>query len=149
MEIRDVTAEDIERIVELERACFSVPWTVRQLETQLGPNHVFLAACEDGEAVGYVGLEYVLDEGYISNVAVSPQCRRRGAAQALLRELERRARALGLSFLTLEVRRSNYPAVALYEKSGYKTVGQRRNYYQNPREDAILMTLELSRNERT
>lgn len=149
MNIRDVTSKDIERIVELERACFSLPWTARQLETQLRPDHVFLAACEGGELVGYVGLEYVLDEGYISNVAVSPEQRRRGTAQALLCELERRARALGLGFLTLEVRQGNAPARALYEKSGYKTVGRRKNYYQNPREDAILMTLELSRDERT
>ena len=143
MEIRDVTARDLARILEIERECFSLPWTERQLALQLEPGHVFLAACADGELIGYVGLGYVLDEGYISNVAVAPEHRRRGAAGALLAELARRARALELSFLTLEVRRGNAPARALYEKNGYKTVGCRKNYYQNPREDAILMTLDF------
>lgn len=143
VEIRDVRAGDIARIEHIERECFSLPWTARQLETQLAPGHVFLAAVDGGELCGYVGLGYVLDEGYISNVAVAPEYRRRGAAAALLRELEKRSRALGLSFLTLEVRQGNAPARALYEKMGYKTVGQRKNYYQNPREDAILMTLEF------
>lgn len=138
-----MTARDLGRILEIERECFSLPWTERQLALQLEPGHVFLAACADGELVGYVGLAYVLDEGYVSNVAVLPEYRRRGAAGALLAELSRRARALGLSFLTLEVRRGNAPARALYEKFGYKIVGQRKNYYQNPREDAILMTLEF------
>lgn len=143
MEIRDVTAEDIGKILEIERECFSLPWTERQLALQLEPGHVFLAACEGGELVGYAGLGYVLDEGCISNVAVAPGHRRRGAAGALLAELSRRARALNLSFLTLEVRRGNAAARALYEKFGYKSVGCRKNYYQNPREDAILMTLEF------
>ncbi|MCM1150348.1 MAG: GNAT family N-acetyltransferase, partial [Butyricicoccus sp.] len=84
MDIRDVTAEDIGRILEIERECFSLPWTERQLAMQLEPGHVFLAACADGEPIGYVGLGYVLDEGYISNVAVAPEHRRRGAAGALL-----------------------------------------------------------------
>ena len=148
MEIRDVREEDLERIAMIERECFSVPWTPEQLRVQLRPGHVFLGACEDGEALGYVGMEYVLDEGYISNVAVAAGSRRRGIAGALLRELERRARALGLAFLTLEVRESNQPARALYANSGYAVVGRRKNYYQNPREDAILMKLEFSGNER-
>lgn len=143
MEIRDVREGDLEGIALIERECFSVPWTVEQLRIQLRPGHVFLAACEDGELLGYVGMEYVLDEGYISNAAVARRYRRRGAAGALLRELEARARALGLAFLTLEVRESNLPARALYANSGYAVAGRRRNYYQKPREDAILMTLEF------
>ena len=149
MEIRDACEEDIESIAGIERECFSMPWTPEQLRSQLRPGHVFLAACEDGEVVGYAGLCYVLDEGYISNVATAPGYRRRGTAAALLLRLEERARALGLAFLTLEVRESNLPARALYAKLGYAAVGCRRNYYQNPREDAILMTLELSENEGT
>lgn len=146
MEIRDACAGDIERISEIERGCFCVPWTPEQLRTQLGPGHVFLAAWENGELLGYAGLMYVLDEGYISNVAVAPESRRRGAGEALLRELGGRAGALGLAFLTLEVREGNGPARALYEKMGYKCVGRRKNYYENPREDAILMTLFIPEN---
>ena len=148
MEIRDACEQDVESIALLERECFSMPWTPDQLRIQLRPGHVFLAACEGGEVLGYVGMEYVLDEGYISNVAVAPRSRGRGIAGALLRELEARARALGLAFLTLEVRESNRPARALYTNSRYTVVGRRRNYYQNPREDAILMTLEFSGDER-
>lgn len=147
MEIRQVCEPDIERIAAIERECFSMPWTPEQLRIQLRPGHVFLAACEGGEILGYVGMEYVLDEGYVSNVASAPGHRRRGAARELLRGLEARARGLGLAFLTLEVRESNLPARALYAKAGYAVAGRRRNYYQNPREDAIIMTLELSENE--
>lgn len=147
MEIRDAREGDIESIAGIERECFSPPWTPEQLRIQLRPGHVFLAACEDGEVIGYAGLEHVLDEGYISNVATAPYRRRRGIAGALLRELEKRARALDLAFLTLEVREGNLPARALYAGLGYAVVGRRKNYYQNPREDAILMTRELTGNE--
>jgi ribosomal-protein-alanine N-acetyltransferase len=82
----------------------------------------------------------VLDEGYLANGAVARAYRRRGVAAALLREMRRRAMARGISFLTLEVRASNAPAIALYAGQGYVQVGRRKNYYANPREDAILMT---------
>lgn len=114
------------------------------LRLQLDPNsHLFLTAEAEGKVVGYVGLMYVLDEGYISNVAVHPDYRRRGIAQALVRALAKRAEAKFLSFVTLEVRESNEGARALYEKCGFKIVGRRKNYYEKPTEDAILMTLHL------
>ena len=149
MEVRDVCRGDLERIAELERECFSVPWTLEQLGAHLSPGHAFLAACEGGELIGYVGMMYVLDEGYISTVAVAPKHRRCGAAATLLRELNKRACALKLAFLTLEVREGNVPARALYEKSGYEIVGRRKNYYEHPREDAVLMTLFLARKVET
>ena len=83
---------------------------------------------------------YVLDEGYISNVAVSPEHRRKGIADRLIRELMTRAGQLELAFVTLEVRESNAPAAELYKKHGFVKVGQRKNYYDLPKEDAILMT---------
>ena len=96
---------------------------------------------EAGESVlGYVGMMFVLDEGYISNVAVSPEHRRQGIASALIGELLRRAEELRLSFVTLEVRESNAPAIALYERFGFAPVGRRKGYYDAPKEDAILMT---------
>ena len=107
--------------------------------------HIFLAALNDsGEAVGYVGLMYVLDEGYLSNVAVSPEGRRRGIGDMLIEELLRRALAKKLSFVTLEVRESNLTAQALYRKHGFTEVGRRKKYYDRPTEDAILMTRFLS-----
>ena len=142
--ISDAREELLPQIQKIEQHSFSMPWTEAMLRMQLAPDsHVFLTAETEGVVVGYVGLMYVLDEGYVSNVAVHPDWRRRGAADALLTALEARARKLLLSFLTLEVRESNAPAIALYEKHGYRAVGRRRNYYEKPTEDAILMTLKL------
>lgn len=143
IEIVPAAEELLGEIEAIERLCFDPPWTLEQLRTQLGGRHIFLAAVESGAVLGYVGLEYVLDEGYISNIAVSPGARRRGIADMLLDELESRARSLGLSFMTLEVRRGNAPARALYEKHGFAVAGERKNYYTRPREDAVLMTLEF------
>ena len=146
MRIADADEAMLPQILEIERACFSDPWTPSILQSQISsPDHIFLAALEEETVVGYAGLTYVLDEGNITNVAVAPEWRRRGIADALLRELERRARAplLKLAFLTLEVRAGNESAIALYEKHGYKPVGRRKNYYEKPVEDALLMTLEL------
>ena len=88
-------------------------------------------------------MEYVLDEGGITNVAVFPVHRRQGIADALLNELLRRAKGLGLATVTLEVRETNAPAIALYQKTGFVPVGRRKNYYTSPTEDAILMTVTL------
>ncbi len=143
--ITEAREELLPQIQRIEQQSFSVPWTEQMLRMQLQPDsHVFLTAEAEGGVVGYIGMMYVLDEGYISNVAVHPDFRRRGVADALLDALEARARALLLSFLTLEVRQSNAPAVALYEKHGYRIAGRRRNYYEKPTEDALLMTLSLS-----
>ncbi len=142
--IRDAREELLPQIQRIEQQCFSVPWTEAMLRVQLAPDsHVFLTAEAGGAVVGYVGMLYVLDEGYISNVAVHPDWRRRGIAAALLRALEARARALCLSLLTLEVREHNAAAVALYTQCGYRVVGRRRSYYEKPTEDALLMTLTL------
>ena len=143
LEIRDVTEAELPQITALERACFSLPWSEQMLRSQLKPGHGFLAAMEGERVLGYVGFLYVLDEGYISNVATDPARRRQGVADALLEELVRRGRELGLAFLTLEVREGNAPARALYEKHGFSVVGHRKNYYEKPAEDAVLMTLEL------
>lgn len=139
--IRDACKEDIPAIEELERQCFSMPWTAEQLCGQLPDGqHQFLAAFGGGELLGYVGMMYVLDEGYISNVATAPAARRQGVGSALIQALLEKAGGLSLSFVTLEVRRSNEPARALYEKHGFRPVGLRKNYYQRPTEDAVLMT---------
>ena len=142
--ILDAAARHLPQVERLEQRCFSVPWTEAQLRAQLPDDrHVFLVAERGNEVLGYVGLMHVLDEGYISNVAVSPDCRRQGIGAALIAELTRRAGRLELSFLTLEARASNAPAIRLYEKMGFRQVGRRKNYYQRPEEDAILMTLFL------
>lgn len=140
--IEDVREEQLEKIEEIEKACFSMPWTIEQLKSQLKDSqHEFIASLDDeGRVLGYVGMMYVLDEGYISNVAVDPEARRQGIGRDLIKELMARAAALDLAFVTLEVRCSNAAAIALYEKQGFLPVGKRKNYYDFPREDAILMT---------
>lgn len=142
--ILDAAARHLPQVERLEQRCFSVPWTEAQLRAQLPDDrHVFLVAERGNEVLGYVGLMHVLDEGYISNVAVSPDCRRQGIGAALIAELTRRAGRLELTFLTLEARASNAPAIRLYEKMGFRQVGRRKRYYQRPEEDAVLMTLFL------
>lgn len=141
-EIADVSLEHIAEINELEKLCFSLPWSRQALISQLPDDmHMFIAAIgDDGQVLGYVGMMYVLDEGYISNVAVSPEHRRFGIADALINALIDRANEKDLSFVTLEVRKSNVPAIELYIKNGFSEVGLRKNYYTKPTEDAILMT---------
>lgn len=129
-------------LAEIEKACFHAPWSADMLREELGKG-LFLVAERDGAAVGYVGCQTVLDEGYITNVAVSPGCRRQGVGRALIGALVSCAKAQGLAFVTLEVRASNMPALALYENAGFQKVGVRKNFYTAPAEDALLMTFFL------
>ena len=140
-----MAGEHLEQVEAIERLCFPDPWSRRLLEELLGhAGAVAMAAAgEEGTVLGYTSAQTVLDEGYINNVAVHPACRRQGIASRLLEELRRQGEALELAFLTLEVRASNHAAQALYAKHGYLEAGCRRNYYEHPREDAILMTLEF------
>ncbi|MCI9467955.1 MAG: ribosomal protein S18-alanine N-acetyltransferase [Oscillospiraceae bacterium] len=144
IQISDALPEHVDGIAAIERECFSDPWDRETIARQLsGPNHLFLTAMDGPRVAGYVGLMHVLDEGYISNVAVSAGYRRQSVGDRLIDALVARGRDLRLSFLTLEVRRSNDPATALYAKHGFVPVGVRKNYYVKPKEDAILMTLYL------
>lgn len=137
--------EHLEQVEAIERLCFPDPWSFHLLEELLEHEGAvsLVAAGEGGAVLGYTSAQTVLDEGYINNVAVHPAYRRQGIASRLLEELRRRGMDLDLAFLTLEVRASNLAAQALYAKHGYREVGCRRNYYEHPREDAILMTLEF------
>ena len=139
-----MTEEHIPQIAALERACFSHPWSEDALRAELWNDSAVVIAAEgeDGTVLGYAGLQTVLDEGYINNVAVDPRFRRQGVAGQLV-EAFLRFGAARLAFLTLEVRASNAPAIALYEKYGFTQAGRRRDYYDDPREDALLMTLRF------
>ena len=140
-----MTAARLPQVAALETVCFPAdPWSEGLFRDALEcPDTVLLVAeKEDGTVLGYAVLSAVLDEGSLDNIAVAPHCRRRGVADALLSALTLFGRER-LSVLFLEVRASNYPAVALYEKHGFVPVGRRKDYYDAPREDAILMTLEL------
>lgn len=145
-EIVPMDRSHISQIAALERECFSTPWTEAMLEEALfNPQASFIVA-EDGEGniLGYAGLHAVLDEGYIDNVAVAPDARRHGVASALL-DVFCRFGEVNLAFLTLEVRKSNTAAIALYGKHGFQQVGLRPGYYQHPREDAVIMTREFGK----
>ena len=140
-----MNGDHLDEVAELERICFSVPWSRNMLAEELDNLlSAFLVALDDNDrVVGYAGLQVVLDEGYITNVAVRPECRRQGIAAKLLQVFLDFAKANRLAFLTLEVRASNYDAIALYGSRGFRSVGRRKNYYEHPREDAIIMTLEF------
>ena len=144
--ITEMEERHLDALEEVERACFAHPWSREGLAAELSsPTALFLTAEEEetGAVAGYVGSHLVCGECYIDNVAVLPEQRRRGTASALLEELIRRVKAQGGVFLTLEVRESNAPAIALYEKLGFQTVGRRKNYYREEHEDALLMTVEF------
>ena len=140
--IVDAEERHLEDLQRLEHSCFSSPWTREQLLTQLPDDqHMFLVAeNENGSVIGYIGMMYVLDEGYISNIAVDPAYRKQGVGDALIHMILSRSAKQNLAFVTLEVRAGNEPAKALYEKHGFAQVGRRKNYYERPIEDAILMT---------
>ena len=140
-----MTADHLDEVAELERVCFTTPWSRNMLAEELD-NYLsaFLVALDDNDNVaGYAGLQAVLDEGYLTNVAVRPDCRRQGIAGKLLQVFLDFAKGNHLAFLSLEVRASNYDAIALYGSRGFRSVGRRKNYYEHPREDAIIMTKEF------
>ena len=133
--------EHIERLAEIETECFSMPWSYDALAEELSnPLAVFLVALYDGEIAGYVGMTEVIDEGYMANLAVTNAYRRQGVAHALLQELMGYAEEQKLSFVTLEVRRSNTAALKLYEGFDFKVAGERKDFYVNPVEDGLILT---------
>lgn len=140
-----MNADHLEEIAELEQICFSTPWSRNMLAEELdNACSAFLVALDDaGHVAGYAGLQVILDEGYITNVAVRPECRRQGVAGQLLAVFLNFAQGNRLAFLTLEVRASNYGAIALYGGLGFRSVGRRKNYYEHPKEDAVIMTKEF------
>lgn len=139
------TEEHLPQLTALEQICFPAdPWSESVYRAALDNPAVaiLLAQGEDGALLGYAVLSTVLDEGNLDNIAVAPEARRNGVADALLSALTAFGRE-HLTCLMLEVRSSNAPAIALYEKHGFAAVGRRKNYYDAPKEDAILMTLSF------
>lgn len=130
---------------ELERRCFSKPWSEQALLDECeNPNAVFLAAVEGERLLGYCGMHFAAGECYMDNVAVSPKHRREGIGERLISALIEAAKEKGGEFLSLEVRPSNTGAVALYEKLGFQQAGRRKDFYTAPREDALLLTKTLN-----
>lgn len=137
MHIKIATKKNIKDIAKIEQVCFSTPWSEKSIEESLNNScSRFYVAYVDGEPAGYMGVQIFSGEGYVTNVATMPDYRRKGIAKALINEVLKN----DMDFLTLEVRESNSPAIRLYESFGFETVGRRPRFYQNPTEDAILMT---------
>ncbi len=133
--------EHIPEIVELEKLCFSTPWTYENLEEELdNKTAYFFVALEDEKLIGYIGVSVVADSCFINNIAVYPEYRRKGVGTALIKMAMLTADAMGTDFISLEVRESNYPAIALYRSMGFEEMGMRRDFYRRPRENALIMT---------
>lgn len=130
----------VKDIARLEEVCFSTPWSEQSITDAYKTGTRFFVAEKNGAVLGYVGISAILDEGYITNIAVFPEYRNQGVATALLAKLFEFALDNNLSFISLEVRESNKSAISLYEKFDFAVEGKRKNFYTSPREDALIMT---------
>ncbi len=142
--IREMTIEDLNEVIEIENKTFSHPWTIKDFTDSINnKNHIYLVAIEGVELMGYCGLWQVLDEGQINNVAVKKEARNKGIGALMLRELIERAKKSETKAFTLEVRVSNQSAIKLYTNQGFKSVGVRKDFYDTPKEDAMIMWLYI------
>ena len=141
MKIEKMTKEHLDSVYIIETECFSHPWLKQSLENELNNDtSLFWVATENNDVIGYIGMSVVIDEGYIFNVAVDKAYRKKGVGTALINELVTYGKKNNLCFITLEVRESNINAQSLYSKFGFIKVGERKNYYSEPKENAILLT---------
>ncbi len=138
--VENMGEKHILQIAELERQCFSQPWSENALREELdNQNSHFLVAVADGFA-GYIGVQEICGEAYITNVAVFENYRKIGVGRMLLRAACDGAKGRGCEFITLEVRQSNVPAITLYESEGFEPAGVRKNFYSNPTENGVIYT---------
>lgn len=139
--IRAMELKDIEKVAEIEKSIFSIPWSADSFaDASADENNIYLVCSVNGEIAGYCGMWTVFGEGNITNVAVAEKFRGKGYGKALLEELEKRARQKEVNIFFLEVRESNVVAQKLYESMDYKNIGVRRNFYERPPENAIVMS---------
>ena len=144
MQVRPMSIEDCEQVAAIEAASFSMPWSLKAFrETVQKANFRYFIAEEEGEILGYCGFLYVLDEAEIPNVCVKASARRKGVGRQMMNALIEEARKLGMAVLYLEVRESNTAARGLYERLGFEENGIRKNFYEQPVENAVLMSKTL------
>lgn len=143
LEITLLNADNVDAVYEIEKNSFALPWSYEAFVREATENQAarYTVLLEDGVPVAYAGVWFVLDEGHITNVAVDKRCRGRGYGERVLKALIQLAADSGMSFMTLEVRRSNTVAQNLYHKLGFIDVGYRRRYYSDNNEDALVMVL--------
>ncbi len=143
MRIVKMNSVHVPQVAELEKLCFSEPWSEKSVASELTNELALWLVAEEGERVaGYVGSQTVCNETDMMNVAVHPDFRRSGIGQALVNALVEELKGQESTCLTLEVRASNAPAISLYEKLGFSEIGRRTNYYRNPKEDALILRKE-------
>ncbi|MFZ3102523.1 MAG: ribosomal protein S18-alanine N-acetyltransferase [Desulfitobacteriaceae bacterium] len=146
--IRPMRIEDLKAVHAIERVSFSNPWSLQSFTAELRDNdyarYFCLVAAE--QVIGYMGLWCILEEGHISNIAISPEYRGKGFGEFLIRSVMQNMRSTGMERMTLEVRVSNLVARNLYERLGFLTAGVRKAYYADNREDALIMWAELEKN---
>ena len=144
MIITNMREQHVAQVAELEKLCFSDPWSEKSVASELNNQlALWLVADDNGRVAGYIGSQTVMGESDMMNVAVHPDYRKQGVATALIVGLVKELRKRESHCLTLEVRASNEPAKALYEKLGFTQVGLRKNYYRNPKEDALILRKEF------
>ena len=156
MLIREMTLQDVSAVAAIEKMCFSLPWSEQSLIDSVKREDTMFLVCEEfdeknsddtgdenSNIVGYIGMYLSFDEGDITNVAVSPAHRKKGYGEALVSKAKELAREKQLEMILLEVRVSNAPAISLYKKMGFEELGIRKNFYEHPVEDAIIMKCPL------
>ncbi len=140
MTIESMTADDISQVAEIERQIFSIPWSEKAFKDSMeSDNTIYIVAKEDNNVAGYAGMYLSFEEGNITNVAVNPSSRRKGIGEKIVRDILNRAYEKGVRDVFLEVRETNSAAIALYEKIGFKEEGIRKNFYEKPKENALIM----------
>ena len=145
-EIKKINENDIETVAFLESLIFPDPWSAKSIkETHENNNALILGAYQEGTLIGYVIFYYVLDEGEIARIAVSPSYRRQGVADKIFSGLLAFCNDNGIERILLDVRISNESAISFYRKSGFAEDGIRKNFYDNPKEDALLMSVSVAR----
>ena len=143
MRFLEMKAVHVPQVAALEKLCFADPWSENSVASELNNDlALWLVAMNDDTVVGYIGSQTVAGETDVMNIAVHPDWRRRGIAQSLIECLVLELKNRGSEALMLEVRASNEPAIALYEKLEFRQVGRRPNYYRNPKEDALILRKE-------
>ena len=143
MLIRKMKLDDIQDVVEIEKKCFSLPWSEKSFEDSLTREDTIFLVCEDDVVTGYIGLYLSFDEASVTNVAVSPEFRKRGYGERLVMAAKETAKDANAESVLLEVRASNLPAISLYKKLGFEELGIRKKFYEHPVEDAIIMKVGI------
>ena len=143
MLIRNMTLDDIQATAEIEKKCFSLAWSEKSFEDSITRDDTIFLVCEDEVIVGYIGMYICFDEASITNVAVSPEYRKKGYGEMLVMTAKEAAKVSGAESILLEVRVSNEPAISLYKKQGFEELGIRKKFYEHPVEDAIIMKVGI------